>query len=142
MIFPYLSASYWVPVLAASGDTGDVLLKLLNLGAVGIGMFLLIRGDLRLKREVDAAETRADAERAQRVLDVEAADKRTQVAEARAEREAANRQRIQDEVLTVLAPAMLKVSTAGEELVEASNQNAQLLQEVIRAFLRRIETPG
>lgn len=140
MTFPYLLADYWTPVFAA-GEQVDLAGKLLSFGGVGIVLYLLVTGVFRLAREVDAADKRAAEAEARRVLDVEAADRRTAVAEARAEREAANRQRIQDEVLGVLAPAMLKVSTAGEELVEASNQNAQLLQEVIRAFLRRIESP-
>ena len=130
--FLSMGGALLIPVLSAVD--GDVVLRALDVGlSVGLGAFflrLLLKGDLRRAAEVEAADLR-----------VIEADKRTAVAEARADREAASRERIQDEVLNNLAPALLKISTHGERMVESSTRNAELMEEVIRAFLRRIEVP-
>lgn len=128
-----------VPVLASAGDTGDVLLKLLNLGAVGIGMFLLVRGDFRLKREIDAAEARVTEALAQTAREVAAADNRTAVERARADRHEEAVERMQQAVLTDLAPGILRVSTVAEQLAKEQAANSELTEGLIRAVVRLIE---
>lgn len=119
-----------IPVLSAVD--GDVLLRALDVGlSVGLGAFflrLLLKGDLRRAAEVEAADLR-----------VAAADKRTAVAEARAEREAENRQRMQDKLSTDLMPEMVKFSVQAERMIEANTRIAELMEEVVRAFLREIK---
>ncbi len=135
----WMDSARWVPVLGVAGDTGDVLLKLLNLGAVGIGMFLLIRGDFRLKREVEAADARVVEALAQRDREVTAADNRTAVERARADRHEEAVERMQQAVLTDLAPGILKVSTAAEQLAKEQAANSELMERLISAVVRVIE---
>lgn len=120
------------PALAAVD--GDVLLKALDVGlSVGLGAFflrLLLKGDLRRAAEVEAADKR-----------VEAADKRTALAEARADREAQARERMQDKLATELMPEMTKFSVQAERMIEANTRIAELMEQIVRAFLRRIEGP-
>lgn len=98
----------------------DIAFKGLNLGLAGVFLYLLITGTLRRAGEVESLETRLAA------------------AEARADKEAQSRERIQNAVLTDLSPALLKVSTQGENLVSAAARNADLMEKMLDAFLRRI----
>lgn len=106
--------------LAAATDPVDLGFKALNLGLAGVFLYLLITGVLR------------------RAGEVEEANKRVEAAEARADREAAARQKLQDAMATDLSPALLNVRLATERMVEAAAQNAELMQKVIAAFLDRI----
>lgn len=138
-LFLWMDSAKWVPVLAAGGDTGDLILKLLNLGAVGIGIVLLIRGDLRLERETVAAETRVAEALAQRDREVAAADNRTAVERARADRHEEAVERMQQAVLTDLAPGILKVSTAAEQLAKEQASISELIEGLVRVVVRLIE---
>jgi hypothetical protein len=131
--------AWWVPVMAAAGDTSDLVLKALNLGAVGIGMYLLVRGDLRLKREVEASEARVAEALAQSAREVAAADNRTAVERARADRHEEAVERMQKAVLDDLAPGILKVSTAAEQLAKEQASNSELMEGLIRAVVRVVE---
>lgn len=127
-----LGGAWLTPALAAID--GDVLLKALDVGlSVGLGAFflrLLLKGDLRRAGEVEAADKR-----------VEAADKRTALAEARADREAQARERMQDKLATDLMPEMTKLSVQAERMIEANTRIAELMEQIVRSFLRRIEGP-
>lgn len=138
-LFLWMDSARWLPALAAVDDTGDLMLKLLNLGAVGIGIVLLIRGDLRLKREVEAGEARVAEALAQRDREVAAADNRTAVERARADRHEEAVERMQQAVLTDLAPGILRVSTVAEQLAKEQAANAELTEGLIRAVVRLIE---
>ena len=138
-LFLWMDSARWVPVLAAGGDTGDLVLKLLNLGAVGIGIVLLVRGDLRLKREVETADARVAEAQAQRDREVAAADKRTAVERARADRHEEAVERMQQAVLDDLAPGILRVSTVAEQLAKEQAANSELTEGLIRAVVRLIE---
>jgi hypothetical protein len=139
LLYLWMDLPRWLPVLAAAGDTGDLLLKLLNLGAVGIGMVLLIRGDVRLKREVEAGEARVAEVLTQRDREVQAADNRTSVERARADRHEESVERMQQAVLTDLAPGILKVSTAAEQLAKEQAAISELMEGLVKSVVRLIE---
>ena len=138
-LFLWMDSARWIPVLGVAGDTGDLILKLLNLGAVGIGVVLLVRGDLRLDREIKAAELRIAEAMAQRDREVAAADNRTAVERARADRHEEAVERMQKAVLDDLAPGILRVSTVAEQLAKEQAANSELTEGLIRAVVRLIE---
>ena len=127
--------------MLASGDPVDLVGKFVGFGVASTVLYLVVTGVFRLDREVKAAELRAAAEREHRLREVDAADKRTAVAEARAEREAESRARMQDTVSADLAPALLRVSTSAEALARGHAENAELLEQLIRAVRRVVERP-
>lgn len=138
-LFLWMDSARWLPVLAVAGGAEEWTLKLLNLGTAGIAAYLLVRGDIRLKREVEALEVRLSEALAQRDREVAAADNRTSVERARADRHEEAVERMQQAVLTDLAPGILRVSTTAEQLAKELAANAELSEGLIRAVVRLIE---
>ncbi len=112
-----------VPVLAAGGGELEVVFKGLNLGVAGLILYLLVTGALRRAGEVET------------VLALLAAET------ARADKEAASRERIQDAVLSDLSPALLKFGAQGEALVAAEARNADLMEKILDTVLSALRKP-
>ena len=130
----------WLPVLAEF-DPVDLIGKGLGFGAAGTVLYLVISGVFRLSREVEAAEDRAVKAEADRDKLVAAADVRTAVERARAERLEESRDQMQASLSGDLGPALLRVSNSAEGLAKEQSRIAELLEQLIRSVVRVMERP-
>lgn len=76
---------------------------------------------------------------AQRDREVTAADNRTAVERARADRHEEAVERMQQAVLNDLAPGLLRVSTAAEQLAKEQAATSELTTGLIKTVVRLIE---
>ena len=131
-------AASLLPLLAA-GEV-DTLLKVADIGttmAVMVyGLLQWTTGEWRRKGEVEEAQKREAETEARRIADLNAAENRAAVERARADREADNRNRIQEGLVTDLLPALAKVAVQGEQMVTSNARIAELFEEIVRAFIR------
>lgn len=139
---PLFPSGAWLSPVLAAGEW-DVLLNVADLGtSAALGAFVLKAwwtGSIRRAGEVEEASKRAEDAVALRDRDVLAAENRTAVERARADRQEEARERIQAAVLSDLAPQVQRVAAATEQLSKEIAGNAELMERLIRAVVRLIE---